>query len=250
MHKDVPVRRSGRYTEDLFGYGSRGKNKKISAYLWVISVYLCVPTLQAQSLEAALKKQGLVDVQTVDSSILVDLKYSTTDNFVGIDVYGDLTRAYLQPMAARKLAAASHYLRAHHPDLRLLVYDAARPRAAQWNLWNALPDMPERQRRQYVADPRQGSIHNYGCAVDLTVATADGKALDMGTKYDFFGELAYPSQENRLLKAGKLTKAQIENRHLLRTAMRQGGFSPIEYEWWHFNALSRERAKRTFRIVE
>lgn len=202
-----------------------------------------------------MQKQGLVDVQKIDPSILVELKYSTTDNFVGKDVYGDLTRAYMQPMAAQKLAKASQYLQEHHPDLRLLVYDAARPRQAQWNLWNALPDVPERERRKYVADPRQGSIHNYGCAVDLTVATKEGRSgapapLDMGTKYDFFGELAYPSREAALLKAGKLTKAQLDNRQILRTAMLQGGFTPIEYEWWHFNALSRERAKATFQIVE
>ncbi len=204
----------------------------------------------SQSLEAAMIKQGLVNVQKVDPTILVDLKYSTTDNFVGKDVYGDLTRAYMQPMAARKLANASKYLQARHPDLRLLVYDAARPRSAQWNLWNALPELPERERQKYVADPRKGSIHNYGCAVDLTVATKDGKALDMGTKYDFFGELAYPSRENALLKAGKLTKQQIDNRLILRTAMRQGGFSSIEFEWWHFNSLSREKAKMAFRIVD
>ena len=173
----------------------------------------------AQSFEATMQKQGLVDVQKIDSSILVELKYSTTDNFVGKDVYGDLTRAYMQPMAARKLAKASQYLQEHHPNLRLLVYDAARPRQAQWNLWNALPDVPERERRKYVADPRLGSIHNYGCAVDLTVANADGKPLDMGTKYDFFGELAYPSREAALLKGGKLTKAttrqspDFTNRH-------------------------------------
>lgn len=197
-----------------------------------------------------MKKQGLIDVQQADPTILVDLKYSTTDNFVGKDVYGDLTRAYMQPMATRKLANASKYLQAKHPNLRLLVYDAARPRTAQWNLWNALPKLPERERRKYVADPRQGSIHNYGCAVDLTVATEDGTPLDMGTKYDHFGALAYPSQETALLRAGKLTKQQIANRTILRMALQQGGFSGIEYEWWHFNAVSRERAKAMFRIVE
>ena len=209
---------------------------------------------KAQSLEAAMQKQGLVDVQKVDPTILVDLKYSTTDNFVGKDVYGDLTRAYMQPMAARKLANASKYLQAKHPNLRLLVYDAARPRAAQWNLWKALPSLPERERQKYVADPRKGSIHNYGCAVDLTLAKVNqngaSEALDLGTKYDYFGPLAYPSQEAALLKAGKLTKQQIANRQILRTAMRQGGFSGIEFEWWHFNALSREQAKATFRIVD
>ena len=225
-----------------------------SLFLVPIALSLIHSFALSQSLEAAMQKQGLVDVQKVDPTILVDLKYSTTDNFVGKDVYGDLARAYMQPMAGRKLASASQYLQAKHPNLRLLVYDAARPRKAQWNLWNALPNLPERERQKYVADPRKGSIHNYGCAVDLTLAKVNQngapEALDMGTKYDYFGPLAYPSQEAVLLKAGKLTKQQIENRTILRTAMRQGGFSGIEFEWWHFNALSREQAKAMFRIVD
>ncbi|SOD91865.1 D-alanyl-D-alanine dipeptidase [Spirosoma fluviale] len=229
---------------------THGVAQRFFVYLCVFSAYLCGLTLKAQDFEAAMAKQGLVDVQKADPTILVELKYSTTDNFVGKDVYGDLTRAYMQPMAAEKLTKASKYLQAHHPNLRLLVYDAARPRSAQWKLWNALPELSENERRKYVADPRIGSIHNYGCAVDLTVATADGKALDMGTKYDFFGELAYPSREKQLLQSGKLTRQQIDNRQILRTAMRQGGFTPIEYEWWHFNSLSREKAKMMFRIVD
>ncbi|WP_460961286.1 M15 family metallopeptidase [Spirosoma litoris] len=231
--------------------------RQTSVFILVFSlIHSFALSLFAQpKVEQAMIKQGLVNVQDIDPSILVELKYSTTDNFVGKDVYGDLTQAYMQPMAAKKLAEASKYLQAHHPDLRLLVYDAARPRSAQWNLWNALPNLSERERRKYVADPREGSIHNYGCAVDLTVATKEGRSgapepLDMGTKYDFFGELAYPSRENELLRAGKLTQKQIDNRHILRTAMRQGGFTPIEYEWWHFNALSRAKAKMAFRIVD
>jgi zinc D-Ala-D-Ala dipeptidase len=224
--------------------------------LWT-SVKLCVLALtcaSAQSLESSLQTQKLIDVQTIDPSLLVELKYSTTDNFVKKDVYGNLTRAYMQPMATLKLSKANATLKRQHPDLRLLVYDAARPRAAQWKLWNALPQYSERERRKYVADPRQGSIHNYGCAVDLTIARIrpDGTytPLDMGTPYDFFGVLAYPSQENRMLREGKLTKQQIQNRQLLRSVMRQGGFTPIEYEWWHFNALSRKKAMMVFRIVE
>ncbi len=240
------------------GYAKSRRDKLRFTSLCVsllLPAYLCVTALQAQSLEAAMQKQGLVDVQKVDPTILIELKYSTTDNFVGKDVYGDLTRAYLQPMAARKLVQASRYLQQKHPDLRLLIYDAARPRSAQWKLWNALPNLSERQRRTYVADPREGSIHSYGCAVDLTLATKDGqtgepKPLDMGTKYDFFGELAYPKAEARLLKAGKLTQRQVDNRRILRTAMQQGGFLPIDYEWWHFNALSRKQAKAQFRVVE
>ncbi|MBO0937253.1 M15 family metallopeptidase [Fibrella sp. HMF5335] len=204
----------------------------------------------AFSLIHSFAQAQLVDVQKIDPGILVELKYSTTDNFVKQDVYGNLTKAYLQPMAANKLAKASRWLQTRRPDLRLLVYDAARPRSAQVKLWNALPQYTERHRRTYVADPREGSIHSYGCAVDLTLATANGKALDMGTPYDFFGPKAYPKAEAQMLKAGQLTKEQLANRQLLRQAMQAGGFTPIAYEWWHFNALSRREAKQRFKVVE
>lgn len=82
------------------------------------------------------------------------------------------------------------------------------------------------------------------------MANKDGIPLDMGTPYDYFGELAYPSREAQLLKAGKLTRQQLTNRQMLRTAMLRAGFTRIEYEWWHFNALSRSRAKATYRVVE
>ncbi|WP_266368221.1 M15 family metallopeptidase [Tellurirhabdus rosea] len=216
---------------------------------------LAFPARSQDVLEQAMLRQGLVDIQKLDPSILVDLKYSTRDNFVGKDVYGDLTRAYLQPMAARKLAQASRFLQQAKPNYRLLVYDAARPRTAQWNLWKALPNYSEKERQKYVADPRIGSIHNYGCAVDLTLALVNGRdgkpmALDMGTPFDYFGHLAYPEKEEQLLKAGKLTRQQVENRRLLRSVMRRAGFSPIETEWWHFNAISRAKAKQTYKIVE
>ncbi|MBO0949227.1 M15 family metallopeptidase [Fibrella forsythiae] len=219
-------------------------------FLFTLSLVHSLTHYAVAQTDASMQKQGLVNVQTIDASLLVELKYSTTDNFVKQDVYGDLVRAYLQPMAARKLADASKWLQVRRPELRLLIYDAARPQSAQWKLWNALPQYSERQRRTYVADPREGSIHSYGCAVDLTLATADGRALDMGTPYDFFGPKAYPKQEGQLLKSGQLTKQQVENRRLLRQAMRAGGFIPIEYEWWHFNALSRRQAKQQFKRVE
>lgn len=224
--------------------------RRFAPFLFTLALsHLIVLSVVAQT-DAAMQKQGLVNVQTIDPDLLVELKYSTTDNFVKQDVYGNLTRAYLQPVAARKLAAASKWLQVRRPDLRLLIYDAARPQSAQWKLWNALPQYTERQRRTYVADPREGSIHSYGCAVDLTLATSDGNALDMGTPYDFFGPKAYPKQEAQLLKSGTLTQQQIANRRLLRQAMQAGGFMPIDYEWWHFNALSRKQAKQQFKRIE
>jgi D-alanyl-D-alanine dipeptidase len=82
------------------------------------------------------------------------------------------------------------------------------------------------------------------------VADAAGKPLDMGTSFDFFGELAYPSREMGLLAAGKLAPKAYQNRLILREAMVAAGFMQIEFEWWHFNAFSRKEAKRRYQVVQ
>jgi D-alanyl-D-alanine dipeptidase len=195
-------------------------------------------------------KQGLVEVQQAIPGILVELKYATTDNFMHKNVYGCLQKAYLQKEVVARLKKAQDYLSASHPGYHLLIYDATRPLSKQWDLWNALPQYPPKVRRNYVANPAEHSIHNYGSAVDLTVADEQGRPLDMGTPFDFFGEMAYPSREKVLLASGKLTKEAYNNRLILRKAMVRGGFMPIEYEWWHFNAFSRAEAKRRFAVLK
>lgn len=204
------------------------------------------------ALEKQMIKQGLVNIQTIDPTLLVELKYSTTDNFVKKDVYGDLERAYLQPAIAKKLAKANQLLKQLKPGYRLLIYDAARPNSVQYLLWDALDDLPikEGSKRLYVADPKIGSIHNFGCAIDLTVADANGKPLDMGTKYDFFGPLAYPRSEAEMLKQGKLTQQQVANRTLLRKVMTLSGFTVNTTEWWHFDGMSRKNAKLNYGIIK
>jgi D-alanyl-D-alanine dipeptidase len=196
-----------------------------------------------------MEKQGLLEVRAHIPDVLVELKYATTDNFMGKDVYGCLKRAYVQPEVLAKLKKAQAVLAKTHPGYRLLIYDAARPLSKQWDLWNTLTKYPPEERQKYVADPRQHSIHNYGSAIDLTVADASGKALDMGTPYDFFGELAYPSREKEMLASGKLSQKAYQNRLILRDAMVSAGFTRIEFEWWHFNAFSRNEAKRRYQVV-
>jgi len=190
-----------------------------------------------------------VDIHTIDTTIVVDLKYSTTDNFVGVDVYGDLESCYLQPQVAQMLAEAQRLLLQDHPNLRLLIFDCARPLSVQQILWDTL-QKPEDIKHLYVADPKEGSIHNYGSAVDLTIADRYGQPLDMGTNYDHFGPLAYPSQEAELLDSGELTEEQISNRKLLREVMTKAGFTIINTEWWHFNAFSRKHAQELFDIIK
>lgn len=209
-------------------------------------------TKAVPALERQMIKQGLVNVQQVDPTIAVELKYSTTDNFVKKDVYGDLVNAYLQPEVAQKLKKAHDYLKSKHPDFRFLIYDAARPNSVQYTLWDALDglNIPERSKSQYVANPTIGSIHNFGCAIDLTVINEKGIPLDMGTPYDYFGPLAYPRQEQEMLQKGKLTKKQVANREILRNAMKHAGFFVNTTEWWHFDAMSRAQAKAKYGIIK
>ncbi len=206
---------------------------------------------QISELELTLQKQGLVDIQEIDSSIMVELKYSTTDNFFGQDVYGSLSAAYFQPDVAEKLKKAQLALKEINPSYSLLIYDGVRPHSVQKILWDKLDSIPPKTREAYVANPAKGSIHNYGCAADLTVfdAMADS-TLDMGTKYDFFGYLAYPRKEQENLRNGTLTQRQVDNRLVLRNVMVKAGFMPITSEWWHFNSTSRGNAEKLYRIVQ
>lgn len=200
--------------------------------------------------EKTMAQQGLVEIQQAIPGILVELKYATTDNFMHKNVYGCLQKAYLQKEVVARLKKAQDYLSASHQGYHLLIYDATRPLSKQWDLWNALPQYSPKVRSNYVANPAEHSIHNYGSAVDLTVADEQGRPLDMGTPFDFFGEMAYPSREKALLASGKLKKEAYKNRLILRKAMIHGGFMPIEYEWWHFNAFSRAEAKRRFAVLK
>jgi len=198
--------------------------------------------------EARIEKQGLVDIRQLEPNILVDLKYSGKDNFIGYDVYGCLSKAYLQKPAAERLAFAAKILAKQNPGFRLLVYDAARPKWAQKLLWDSLKK-PESAKHIYVANPKRGSIHNYGCAVDLTIVDASGKPLDMGTPFDFFGNLAQPRLEKQNLMKGLLSKKQLQNRALLRNIMLKAGYGTTSSEWWHFNFGSLSLSKSKYQII-
>ena len=186
----------------------------------------------------------------MNPSILIDLRYSTKNNFLGEDIYGELDSCYLRKLPAEMLMEAHDFLKNSHPNLRFLVYDGLRPRDIQQKLWDALDTIPESERGQFVANPDEGSIHNYGAAIDLTLAYNDGKPLDMGTDYDHFGKLAFPVLEDSLFADGKLTKEQINNRGILRNVMTNAGFTTIDSEWWHFDAFSYEQTKNKFQIIE
>ena len=156
-----------------------------------------------------MRDAGLIDVLEVDSTLRVRLMYSTDDNFMGRDVYGDLERAYLLPHFAAKLAHAQRLLRERRPGWRMLVCDAARPVSVQRYMYSLVEGTPN---QVYVADGSRGGRHNYGVAVDVTLLDAAGREADMGTPVDFFGEEAHTGGEAALVAAGKISAVAARNR--------------------------------------
>lgn len=204
---------------------------------------------QISGIEQTLIAAGLVDVLTLDSTIRVDLKYSSVENFAGIDMYGDFNKCYLQPDVAEMLVKSQSELKQKYPRYSLIVYDASRPVHIQQLMWDTV-QLPKGEKQKYLSNPGKGSLHNYGAAVDVSIIDSAGFTLDMGTPYDFFGEKAHPVREQDLLKSGELTAEQISNRKILRSAMRRGGFWGIQTEWWHFNACTRKEAAEKYALVE
>lgn len=200
-------------------------------------------------MEIRLIELGLVNITDIDSTIVVEMKYASNDNFLGRDIYDGLDQAYLQPDVATMLAAAQGYLKSIKPGYSLVVYDAARPRSAQQRMWDAV-DVPFEEKVKFLANPANGSIHNFGAAVDVGLINALGEKLDMGTEFDHMGDLAYPTLENEMLEKGMLTSEQVDNRKLLRRVMRHGGFWGIQTEWWHFNACTRDEAREKYPLIE
>lgn len=205
--------------------------------------------LAPDTLELRLISLGLVDIQSINPSIKVDLKYSTKDNFMKTNVYGSLNRAYLQQKPAEMLGKAQELLSARDSNLYLLVYDAVRPVWVQWKMWNLLDSIPVSKRVNFVSNPKNKSVHNYGAAVDLTICDAAGNPLDMGAGFDDPRPIAYPSKEAHFLSTGLLTQEQVNNRKLLREVMKKAGFRNLDTEWWHFNAMSRDEAKKMYQPV-
>lgn len=185
--------------------------------------------------------------------ITIDLRYASTNNFTGENIYGEFNKAFLHKLAAEKLLLAIQLLqkinstRNHPGHYQFLVFDALRPRSAQWKLWNKVVGTPQ---GPYIADPREGSIHNYGMSIDLTlIDNQSGKELDMGTEFDDFSPLAQPTLEEDFFRKGILGQQQMANRALLRNVMEQAGFRQLSIEWWHYDALPEEEVRGKYQII-
>ena len=205
--------------------------------------------------DAKMREYNLVDVKTMEGAedIIVELKYSTPYNFVGKDMYRDLDKAYLTPDFARKVIRAQQILRRYNPQLTLLIYDAARPISVQRYMRKLVEGT---KFQDFVADGTKGGRHNYGVAVDLTIATNQGVPLDMGAGFDDFTDAAavkgtsdtndqanrnikvYTEYVNGLVKRGLISAEAAKNRLLLINIMIEAELYPYRREWWHYEELT------------
>ena len=167
-------------------------------------------------------KSDLVEIIRLDSTIRLDIRYATTENFTGRTVYSE-ARAFLQRPAAEALVRANADLKSL--GYGLMVYDGYRP----WRITKFFWDITPPEKRKFVADPKKGSRHNRGCAVDLTLyELATGKQVEMTSGYDEMTERAYPDYTGGSAR-------QREMRDLLRSTMEKNGFTVYPVEWWHFD---------------
>ncbi|MBL8751213.1 MAG: serine hydrolase [Planctomycetes bacterium] len=165
----------------------------------------------------------LVDVAPLDPTLRIDLRYASADNFLGAPVYPAGARARLQRPAAEALVRV--HRRLAERGLGLLVFDAYRP----WRITKVFHDAVPGPVRHFVADPAEGSRHNRGCAVDLTMFDrATGRPVAMPSDFDEFSPRAHPDYPGG-------TSLEREFRAILRRAMEAEGFTVNEHEWWHFD---------------
>jgi D-alanyl-D-alanine dipeptidase len=165
---------------------------------------------------------GFVDVRSLSPNIKVKLPYATPRNFLGRAVYAPDTKCLLRRTAALRLARVQASL--EKQGLGLLVWDCWRPLSIQKEMWKTKPDP------KYVADPRRGSKHNRGMAVDLTLTDKLGNSLFMPTSFDEFSDRARSDYQGG-------TAQQRNNRDKLSQEMQAQGFTPYAGEWWHFDAI-------------
>ena len=191
--------------------------------------------------------EGFINIKDIAPSIKVELMYASGDNFTGEKMY-DFHEAYLHPKAAKALAEANSILNRIHPGWKLIVYDATRPMSVQQKMWDKVKGT---KLQNYVSNPRNGGgLHNYGLAVDVSIADENGDSIPMGTKVDALTHLSHIDNEEELIEEGKMSKEAIENRRLLRRVMREAGFLTIRTEWWHFNITTRSDARANYKVIE
>lgn len=182
--------------------------------------------LRAQQVES-IPDTTFVNLKDYSADFVYDMKYATEDNFLKAKVY-DCAECFLRFKTVKALVKANTKFikKGYH----IKIYDCYRPLDIQKRMWKIVSN-PE-----YVADPAKGSIHNRGGAVDITLVDADGKELDMGTSFDFFGPEASHYFDN-------LSDEVKQNRALLKRIMKKSNFNSFDSEWWHYNLKNASKDK-------
>lgn len=161
-----------------------------------------------------------VDVSFLDPTVVIDMRYATTNNFVNEKMY-ECGRCFLRKEVAEAMLTAHKQLQEQGYG-GLKMFDCYRPRPIQQKLWDKVPNP------SYVTPPSRGSMHNRGAAVDLTIVDSTGTELDMGTEFDYFGKEAHHTYTEH-------SDTIQTNRDLLKSTMESVGFSSIRTEWWHYS---------------
>jgi zinc D-Ala-D-Ala dipeptidase len=200
-----------------FGFRSTHSCPRLAVSLLVSLI------VTAQLLGAAESKPELRDIQAVDPSIVIELRYAGRHNLTGRVLYPPGTRALVRPEVALRLARAQRFLRRYAHGLK--IWDAYRPRSVQVQLWRAAPAT------DYIADPEtaNGSLHTWGVAVDATLVNSRNQPVMMPTDFDDFTPAAM------LIYCGA-NRCIRSNLRLLQAAMGMAGFYGQRREWWHFVA--------------
>lgn len=202
----------------------------------------------ANDIEKRFIDAGLVDLNTIDNTIQVDLVNSAPEkNYFQENFYGGLNKCYLRKEVAVKLSQAQKLLKTNYPELSLQTLDCARPRSVSEKMYQK---MKVTKYEKYVANPKTGSMHNYGIAVDITIVDSTGKELDMGFSPFRKGNMEIYWQFAKMKLGKKRTKQQKANLQLLSNTMINSGFIPLSHEWWHFDGMPKDQARKMFKIIE
>lgn len=180
---------------------------------------LIILTLSPLMSSAQNDLQSFVRLADLDDTFAYDMRYATDNNFLKEKVY-ECDLCVIRMEVAKSLIAANEYFK--NLGYKIKFFDCYRPLDVQKKMWEVFPNP------KYVANPEYGSIHNRGGAVDITLVDELGNQLDMGTKFDHFGEEAHHAYSN-------LSPEVLKNRKLLKEGMISSGFTAIRTEWWHYN---------------
>ena len=200
--------------------------KKITGLFFICLLFSCKSTyLDSKKSPVVLDiiketdSNSFVNLRNYSKDFVFDMKYATADNFLKEKVY-PCDECFLRVKTVKALLEANKSFLTK--GFRIKIYDCYRPKSIQKKMWKIVPDA------NFVANPKKGSIHNRGGAVDISLVDSLGVEVNMGTKFDFFGKEASHNFQD-------LSPEILANRKFLKDIMLQHNFKSFDSEWWHYN---------------